>query len=155
MPESKVIRSDWRPADQLIVSQISGDLEMQDVIRWEKTLHDALDKVSDSGTFKIFVNLYGFTAANLETHKYFRNIIPLTLAEYGWKVGYVNMFPEEAEKLTVTRKRGVQCIAAAHCHQDAGKIEKYEQLYSSENEHFYTNPDLAFDWIIRNFPSIS
>ncbi len=147
MPELKITRSDWYPADQLIITQISGDIEMQDVVYWEKTLHDALGQVGDSETFKIFVNLDGFKATNLEAHKYFRDIIPLTLANYGWKVGYVNMFPEESAKLTITRQRNVQCIAAAHCHQDAGKIEKYEQLYSSEDEHYFTHAESALHWI--------
>lgn len=147
MSELKVTRSNWYPADQLIITEISGDIEMQDIVRWEETLHEALGRVGDSESFRIFVNLYGFKAANLDAHKYFRSIVPLTLADYGWKVGYVAMFPEQAEDMVITRKRNIQCIAAAHCHQDAEKIERYEALYSSENEHFFTDADSALKWI--------
>jgi hypothetical protein len=34
-----------------------------------------------------------------------------------------------------------------HCHQDATKIEKYESLYSSPNERFFTDPGEAEAWI--------
>ncbi|MCF0042038.1 hypothetical protein [Dyadobacter fanqingshengii] len=147
MSRLKTIRSDWFADELLIITQISGDIENADVIRWEQTLHAALDQVPDSGAFKIFINLYGFKAVDLEAHKQFRNIIPLNLASYGWKVGYVAMFPEEAEKMIIFKKRNVQCIAAAHCHQDVTKIEKYESLYSSDNEHFFTDAEAADAWI--------
>ncbi|MCE7063854.1 hypothetical protein [Dyadobacter sp. CY326] len=147
MANLKSIRSDWFADEQLIVTQISGDIDREDVIRWEQTLQNALDQVPDSGAFKIFINLHGFKAVDLDAHKQFRNIIPLTLANYGWKVGYVAMFPEDADKMLITKKRNVQCVAAAHCHQDASKIEKYESLYSSNNEHFFTNVEAANEWI--------
>jgi hypothetical protein len=147
MSGSKTIRSDWFAEEQLIITQISGDIEKEDVARWEQTLHAALDQVPDSGEFKIFVNLHGFTAVDLEAHKQFRSIVPLTLASYGWKVGYVAMFPQEAEQMLITKKRNVQCIAAAHCHQDVTKMEKYELLYSSDNEHFFTDDKAAVTWI--------
>jgi hypothetical protein len=147
MPEKTIISSDWYADQQLIITQISGDVTIQDVLHWEQTLYTALDQVPDSAVFKIFVNLYGFNAASLDVHKYFRSIIPLTLACYGWKVGYVAMFPEEAEKMVITRSRNIQCIAAAHCHQDATKMEKYESLYSSHTEHFFTDAAVAEAWI--------
>ncbi len=118
-----------------------------DVMQWEQSLHDALGRIEEGGTFRIFVNLHGFTALNLDAHKYFRNIVPLTLADYGWKVGYLAMFEEEASKLVLTRKRGIRCLAAAHCHQDETKIEKYQSLYSSPNECFFTDPARAEAWI--------
>ena len=147
MSDFKIAKTDWEPGHGLIVTHISGDLEKQDVMRWEQSLHEALDRIEDGGTFSIFVNMHGFTALNLEAHKYFRTIVPLTLADYGWKVGYVAMFEEEAEKLVVSSKRNVRCVAVAHCHQDATKIEKYESLYSSPNERFFTDSKKAEAWI--------
>ena len=143
----KTIYSEWFADEQLIMTQISGDIEKEDVVRWEQTLHASLDQVPHAGKFKIFINLYGFKAVDLDAHKKFRSVIPLTLAEYGWKVGYVALFPEEAEKMVITKNRDVQCVAAAHCHQDATKIEKYESLYSSDHEHFFTDENEADAWI--------
>ena len=125
-------------------------MDIEDIMHWEQTLYAAMAKIPDSTQFKIFVNLYGFTAADLDAHKYYRNIIPVTLAEYGWKVGYVAMFPKEDAKFNVTTTRGVRCLAAVHCHQDATKISKYQQFYSSDLGHFYTDPKTADMWI-RNW----
>ncbi|WP_439558411.1 hypothetical protein [Dyadobacter sp.] len=147
MAGNTIISSNWYADQQLIVTQISGNVEQEDVLHWEQTLHAALDQVADSGVFNIFVNLHGFNAVDLNVHKYFRSIVPLTLARYGWKVGYVAMFPEEAEKIVITRNRNIQCIAAAHCHHDVTKMEKYETLYSSENEHFFIDVEEAAAWI--------
>lgn len=147
MSDLKIAKTDWEPENRLIITHISGDLEKEDVIRWENSLHEALDRIEDGGTFRIFVNLHGFTALNLDAHKHFRTIVPLTLADYGWKVGYVAMFEEEADKLMISSKRNILCVAAVHCHQDATKIEKYESLYSSPNERFFTDPDQAEAWI--------
>lgn len=152
MSGKAITSSDWCADHQLIITQISGDAHKQDVLHWEQTFYAALDRVPDSGAFKIFVNLHGFNAVDLEAHKYFRSIVPLKLARYGWKVGYVAMFPEEAEKLIITTNRNVQCIAAAHCHHDATKMEKYESLYSSDSEHFFTDAGLAEAWI-RSWPT--
>lgn len=147
MSNTKIAKTEWEPAARLIVTHISGDMDMEDVIGWENSLYEALNRVEDGGTFKIFINLHGFTALNLNAHKYFRTIVPLTLAEYGWKVGYVDMFGEEAAQLILSNKRGVRCVAAVHCHQDETKIGKYESLYSSTNEHFFTDPAKAEAWI--------
>ncbi len=146
MSDLKIARTDWEPSSRLIITHISGDLEKDDVVRWEESLHKALDGIEDGGTFSIFVNLHGFTAVNLDAHKHFRTIVPLTLADYGWKVGYVAMF-EEASGLVLSNKRNVRCVAAVHCHQDATKIEKYESLYSSPKERFFTDPEKAEAWI--------
>lgn len=147
MSDLKIAKTDWEPENRLIITHISGDLEKEDVIRWEQSLYEALDRVEDGGTFRIFVNLHGFTALNLDAHKHFRTIVPLTLADYDWKVGYVAMFEEEAHQLVLSSKRNIRCVAAAHCHQDATKIEKYESLYSSANERFFTDPEKAEAWI--------
>lgn len=60
---------------------------------------------------------------------------------------YVDLFEEDAKKLVLSVTRGITCIAAAHCHQDAGKIERYQSHYSRPNEHFFTDPEKAEKWI--------
>ncbi|GAB3175237.1 hypothetical protein [Telluribacter humicola] len=140
-------RTDWYPEQKLIVTQLSGDVDQADIEQWEQSLHQALAQVEDGGTFKILVNLWGFKAVDFPTHKKYREIIPLTLANYGWKVGYVDLF-EEAAAMTFTTERGIRCTGAAHAHQDATKIEKYESLFGRDNERFFTDPKLAEEWIL-------
>ncbi|MBM9577904.1 hypothetical protein JWG45_12175 [Leptospira sp. 201903070] len=136
----------WIPEKQLISTTISGKVEVQDVELWEKTLLETLEKIPDNGVFKIFVNLHGFEAANLEAHKRFRTIIPKVLSDYGWKVGYLNLF-EESKQMQFRNLRGIRCIGAVHVHQDETKINSYEEKFGRDNEHFYTDPKTAEDWI--------
>ncbi len=43
----------------------------------------------------------------------------------------------------------IRCTGAAHIHQDATKIEKYESLFGRDNERFFTDPTLAEEWILQ------
>ena len=126
--------SKWIAGQSLLVTRISGEVEMQDVELWENSLTLALSQVADYGVFKMLIDLHGFKAANIQVHKKFREIIPLTLSRYGWRVGYLDMFPEAS--VTLINERGIQCMAAAHVHHDASKINLYESEYSGPNERF-------------------
>jgi len=44
MSDSKITKTDWEPVNRLIITQISGEMEKADVIRWEQSLHDALPR---------------------------------------------------------------------------------------------------------------
>lgn len=142
----KITNTTWDPATQLISTQISGNVDTEDVERWEQSLFEALDQITANSTFKILVNLHGFKASNIEVHKRFRNIVPLTLSKYGWRVGYLDLF-EEAADLPISTTRGVRCRAAVHVHQDETKINLYENSYSRDNEHYFTDPAVAEKWI--------
>ena len=137
----------WFPDTTTIDTRISGPVSMADVIAWEKSLHQALEQIQEGGSFKIMVDLFGFAAADLEAHKRFRTIIPLTLSQYGWKVGYVDLFEDDAQKLQYNNTRGIRCFAAAHAHQDETKIGLYERSYSRPNEHYFTDPVQARQWL--------
>jgi hypothetical protein len=141
-----ITKSEWRPEEKLVITRISGEADIAEIEAWDHSLQEALSRIEDNGTFKILVNLHGFQAANLAAHKRFRTVIPATLANYGWKAGYVNLF-EEAADLQLTRTRGIACLAAAHVHQDQSKIEKYDSLFGKETERFFTDPALGEGWI--------
>jgi hypothetical protein len=141
-----ITKSTWLPEEKLVITQISGEVDVAEIEAWDRSLQEALAKIEDNGTFKILVNLHGFQAANLAAHKRFRTIIPATLANYGWKAGYVNLF-EEAAGMQLTRTRGIACVAAVHVHQDQSKIEKYDSLFGKETERFFTDPFLGESWI--------
>ncbi|PJZ31583.1 hypothetical protein [Leptospira kmetyi] len=146
METVKITKTEWFPEQKLISTRIGGKVETEDIEIWEKSLMDSLAKIEDNGTFKIFVNLHGFEAADLNAHKRFRTIIPRTLSDYGWKVGYVDLF-EESKQMSFQNRRGIRCVAAVHVHQDATKIDSYEEKFGKENEHFYTDPARASEWI--------
>ncbi|CAD5249063.1 MULTISPECIES: hypothetical protein [unclassified Imperialibacter] len=144
----KNLDSLWMAHEQLLVTRLSGDATIADIEKWKTSLYTALDAISQGTKFKILVDLFGFTAINVEAHKRFREIVPRTLAQYGWRVGYLEMF-EEASELRLGLKGGIRCTAAAHVHQDATKIEKYQSLYGTGREQFFTDPLQAREWIAQ------
>ncbi|WP_313115414.1 hypothetical protein [Aequorivita sediminis] len=147
MTNSKIIKTNWYPDKKLLVTQVSGDIEIPDIKKWEKSLNEALNKIDDYESFKMFVNMYDFKAIDIDTHKRFRGIIPLTLANYGWKVGYLNLFEEEAKTITYKNTRGIKCIGVAHSYHDEAKMDLYENRFSCDKEHFFKDPSEAIDWI--------
>lgn len=147
MLTTKITETNWYPEKRLLVTHISGDIEKEDIEQWEESFKDTLEQIEDNTRFKIFVNMYGFKAVNIEAHKRFRAVIPLVLADYGWKVGYVDLFEEEAKEITYKNTRGIKCVGAAHSHQDETKMELYETKFSSDREHFFLDPTKARQWI--------
>lgn len=146
MIKTKLTDTIWYPAKKLIVTQLSGDIDQADVVKWTSSLETSLDLLQDNQTFKILVDFNGFKAVDLNVHKKFRGVIPETLARYGWKTGYVHLF-EEAENMNITTTRGITCIAAAHVHHDKSKIEKYDTMFGKINERFFTDSRQAQTWI--------
>lgn len=147
MTNSKITETNWYPEKKLLVTHISGDVDKTDIEMWESSLNEALNKINDNESFKVFVNMYGFKAIDLDAHKRFRGIVPLTLANYGWKVGYVNLFEEEAKSVTYKNTRGIKCVGVAHSHQDETKMDLYETRFSCDKEHFFKDPAKAIEWI--------
>lgn len=144
---TKITKTDWFPEKRLVVTHISGDLEKADIEQWEKSFKDTLDNIEDNTMFKIFINMHGFKAVNIDAHKRFRSIVPLALADFGWKVGYLNLFEEEASTMTYKTTRGIKCVGVAHSHQDETKMDLYETKFSSDREHFFPDPNQARQWI--------
>jgi hypothetical protein len=149
MQATTVFGTEWFPEEKTIDTRVCGAVNFYDIEQWEKSLHLALEQIESGGVFKIMVDLFGFSPNSVETHKRFRSVIPVTLSQYGWKVGYVDLFDEAAEKLQYVNTRDIRCIAAAHAHQDESKIGLYERSYSRYNEHFFTNPEEARKWLKR------
>ncbi len=143
----KITSTQWHPQRSLIETTLSGDVDEQDIIQWEQSLHRAMNQIPDGASFKIFVNLHGFKAVNIQAHKRYREIIPILLANYNWKVGYVDLF-EESKDMKFQKTRNIGCIAAVHVHQDKEKIRKYEENFSRENEHYMTDSEKAKEWIL-------
>lgn len=141
----KTIRTEWYKDELLVITQISGDVGEKDIEEWYQGLNQTLESLEANSKFKILVNLHGFKAKDIEAHKKFRVIIPLTLARYGWYVGYLRMFPEA--EITIRSERKIYCVAAAHVHHDETKISNYATNYSMFNEGFFTDPESARKWI--------
>ena len=135
----------WLPQERLILTELSGDVDLTDIQDWKRSITDAFALIENNSRFKIMVNLHGFKAVDVTAHKAFREIIPRVLANYGWRVGYLDLFPEAVVDLK--NERGIQCVAAVHVHHDETKINNYDTNYSREHERFFTDPVKAREWI--------
>ena len=81
----------------------------------------------------------------MEVHKEMRKVIPYFLADYNFKAGYLNLFPEIIVPLKISRD--IQCLAVAHVHHDSSKMEDYQKRFGSNLEKFFTEEQLAMMWI--------
>ena len=141
----KIIDVKWHPANQLIVAKISGKLNREDIQRWEESMLYVVNNLPDNSLFKIVVDLDGFEAETMEVHKQFRTIIPLLLADYNYRVGYLDMFPEA--KVELNQTRGISCIAMANVHHNVEKMLDYQTRFSKTHEQYFTETEPALAWI--------
>lgn len=146
----KITDSFWQPAERLVTTRLSGLLNTSDIQRWERMLTATMDQIPDHTQIKMLVNLHGFKAENFEVHKQYRNIIPLLLAQYGYRIGYLDMFPEAS--VTISHHRQIQVVAMANVHQDETKMKDYQEKFSKPYEQYFTDPDAALAWILSVKP---
>lgn len=129
----KLIEVKWYSANQLIVAKISGKLNREDIELWKDSLLNVVNNLPDNTVFKIMVDLHGFEADDMEVNKQFRTINPLLLADYNYRIGYLDMFPETNVELKQTR--GISCISMANIHRNADKMLAYQTRFANEHEH--------------------
>ncbi|RYY58267.1 MAG: hypothetical protein EOO05_16955 [Chitinophagaceae bacterium] len=139
--------TEWNPAILLLHTKITGKADFALVRQWETSLRQAVDSIPDNAHFRVLADLHGFEAASFDVHKYFRTIIPETMAGCGWRVGYLGLF-SEADNLPLKNIRNLQCIAAAHVHHDESKINTYQERFGHSREQFFTDPKKALQWLI-------
>jgi len=143
---TKITNSFWQPAEQLVTTRLSGLLDTADIQQWENTLTETMKQVPDNTAIKMLVDLHGFKAENFEVHKQYRNIIPLLLARHGYRIGYLDMFPEAS--ITLTTERGIRVVAMANVHQDETKMKDYQEKFSKPFEQYFTDSAAAHAWIL-------
>jgi hypothetical protein len=141
----KIMRSEWHSKEHLLITKISGKLNKQDIESWRNSLLTAMSSIPAKSTFKMLVDLYGFEADNMEVHKEFRTIIPSLLADYNYRIDYLDMFPEATVELK--RTRGISCIAMANVHHNAEKMSDYQTRFGKYHEQYFTESEAALSWI--------
>jgi hypothetical protein len=136
----------WEAQNQLLTTQLTGDLHVQDIARWEASLQETLAQVEENGGFKLLVDLAGYELQDMAAHKAMRVVIPQLLAAYGLRPALLDLFPEA--ELTLTRTRGIVCQAVANVHHDVDKMAEYERTLGRANQRFFTNVEEARAWLL-------
>jgi hypothetical protein len=121
----------WNPDGRLLVTRLSGNVNIDEIHQWRDSIDAALTLVAPGTAFKTFVNIHGFKATDFDAHKAFRTIIPTMLARYDFRVGYLNLFDN----------------AVAHSHHDTDKMHLYQTQCSRPNDQYFTDPAAAEYWI--------
>jgi hypothetical protein len=129
----------------LITTRLTGTITTADVQHWKESLERDVRNVPDGGTFKLLLDLCGYDPADTEAHKAMRVVIPLFLADYGFRTALLDLFP--GTELPLRNLRGVTCTAFANVHHDESKMKSYEEKLSRETERFFTDIDEAERWI--------
>jgi hypothetical protein len=135
----------WDAADGVLISHLAGTINVADVERWKAELGAAVAVMPDGTSFGLLSDLSGYEPAGLEAHKAMRTVIPLLLAEHGFRTGLVDLVG--AEDPAVTTRRGITCVAVAHVHHDAGKMALYDERIGRATERFFTDPVAALAWV--------
>ncbi len=95
--------------------------------------------------FTMIVDLRGYEVRDIAAHKEMRTVIPLTLADYGFRTALLDLF--DPVDLPLRPARGSICIAVAHVHHDADKMTLYDDRLGRENERFFTDYATADAWL--------
>jgi len=137
--------STWDAARRLLVTRLQGTVGTDDVRRWIDGLHRELDRIADDTRFNIIVDLHGYEPGDLGAHKEMRTVVPLTLTRYGFRTAFFDLF--DPVDVPLERTRGITCVAAAHVHHDADKMDEYNHRIGRPNERFFTDYRAAEAWI--------
>lgn len=137
----------WDDSHQVLVTRLSGLVTLEEVEEWKEQFYQTANQIPRETTFKLFSNIHGFKAVNMDAHKSFREVIPAFLAEHGLKPGYAKLFPEVPVQVSV--QHGKVVTACAHVHHDETKITRYHQELATANEDFFTDPELAEQWLYK------
>ena len=124
----------WDSDSHLFISILSGDVNSSIVKEWKTSIKNESSLIKSGSVFKAFLSLRGCKCINMEVHKEMRKVIPYFLADYNFKAGYLNLFPEIIVPLKISRD--IQCLAVAHVHHDSSKMEDYQKRFGSNLEKF-------------------
>jgi len=129
----------------MLTTRLTGTVTTDDVQRWKESLVRDAASVPDGGTFRLLLDLRGYEPANTDAHKAMRVVIPLFLADYGFRTALLDLFP--GTELPLRNLRGITCTAFANVHHDPTKMSEYERKLARANERFFTDVDEARAWL--------
>jgi hypothetical protein len=137
----------WDPARNILRTRFTGPAGIAQVVSWRAGLYAAAAAIPRHGAFKLLVDIRGYQVAQTDpaVHKVQREVIPLFLATYHFRTGFIEFFGVKGEVVPV--KEDARCMAVAHVHHESGKMELYRQTLGRENEGFFSQIQEAETWI--------
>lgn len=131
-----------------LYSAVSGRLDCGDVAAWEAELYGAARSIPEGAQFQMIDDLRGYEVAEQSTavHRELRDVSPRFLAAHGFVTGFFRLYEVEAPAKSEPR----ECIRVVHLHHDDQKMARYREVLGSDREGFFSDPDAARDWLLRD-----
>lgn len=142
---NKVIHSEWYPSEGLLTTTLTGVIQEEDIYDWEASLYRVAQFIPRNATFKALINLLYFEATDFTVHHQFRKVLPLFLSDYGYRIGYLDLFSEAIIELR--NERNIQCVAVAVIHHNEFKMKDYNSRFGNKHEQYFADPAKANSWI--------
>jgi hypothetical protein len=138
--------SHWDRQQRLLVTQLTGTVDVDDVDAWRLALLDAVERIPDGTSFKLLLDLTGYEPASLDAHRHMRMVVPDLLIAHGLRPAFVDLYPDAPEPVVI-QDRGVVCVAFANVHHDETKMARYEEQIATANQRFFTSRSAAEEWL--------
>src|SRR5688500_17443448 len=114
----------WNPEARLLITRLQGDVTLYDVQRWVALLASARSHIAHHSCFQLDEEFSVSHPFNRHTHKLIRTVMPLVLAHYVYHTALFYLF--DSVDVPFSINDGRRCIAVAHVHHDAVKMNEYE-----------------------------
>lgn len=137
----------WDPGRHILRTRFSGPAGIAQVVSWRAGLYAAAASIPRGAAFKLIVDARGYSVADIDpsVHKVQREVIPLFLATYHFRTGFIDFFGVKGE--VVAAKEDARCMAVAHVHHECPKMELYRQTLGRADENFFCLIQEAESWI--------
>ena len=138
----------WIEEKRLLTTRVTGVLTKSDVQSWRDLLHMTGRRIASDTDFRMMIDIRGYEVSeqDREVHMRMREVTPLFLAGHGFTVGFFRLYDEKPPSPEASLAR---CIAVAHVHHDAAKMERYNELLSTPVERFFVDAEEADRWLSK------
>ncbi len=145
--ETAITDVSWNEDTRILTTRVAGVLTASQVQTWKDRLYQAGRLFPKEGPFKMLIDIQGYEVADQarEVHQVMREVTPVFLASHGFNVGFFSLY--EVEPPVAREEASARCIAVAHVHHDADKMERYNELLGTDSERFFCDAGDAELWL--------
>jgi len=136
----------WNDKSKIFEVHISGVVNSSEVMNWELKILNEFSRMKKDEKFFFLYDSTNYGFDTIQTHKYYREIIPGILIQYGCRLSFIS----DAEFNAMHNKEKGEsrvCIGVALVHHDAEKMKIYDTTYGSDTERYFNDIDKARKWI--------
>jgi hypothetical protein len=142
----ELVGTTWNASAALVITRLSGRIAEEDVTFWRESLTKELARIPSGRPFKLLVDSVGYDPVDISVHKAMRSVVPAFLADYGFRTALLEL-ADAGGPVALHQTRGIRCIAVAHVHHEATKMDELDRRLGKDNERFFADRPQAETWI--------